>query len=297
MSVGSGSAALKADVTFGVVTNASMDFERKDVDGILGLAYSPLACTPTCVMPAFDALRAANPGMRDGFAVCMNPAGGALALGVLDAGSFSGHGSEAELEWVPMLRTIPKSFYSIALPGVVQVDGVPLPLPNFRTAIVDSGTTLTVLSRDTYDALLAYLRAHFCHVPGLCQEKSWFSPANCVRMNAEALSKLPTLRVALEGGFELELTSTDYMVRYDAEGDDVWCVGISVLDDLGGTGSDIDVILGNNVMLKYVTVYDRENERVGFAPSDTECGVQVVESRGVEGNEEPASSPSAVEAA
>eukprot|EP00171_Calliarthron_tuberculosum_P004076 IDg4076t1 len=45
---------VKFPVTFGGIRHDSPDFERKQVDGIMGMAYPRLACNPSCVKPTFE---------------------------------------------------------------------------------------------------------------------------------------------------------------------------------------------------------------------------------------------------
>lgn len=92
-------------------------------------------------------------------------------------------------------------------------------------------------------------------------------------MTSDLLSQLPTFTFLLGAGtgseFELELRPEDYMIESVANGVSLRCVGFMALDALTpGT----DIIFGNTVMLRYLTVYDRENKRMGFAESSGTCG-------------------------
>lgn len=264
---------VKFPVTFGGIASDSPDFERKQVDGILGMAYKSLACNPSCITPAFDAMleQEKDEGMPDSFSICITYNSGRLVLGEYDPSL-----STKKMTWVDLKLATPPSFYSFPLIGDLLVDDKPLPLPSYSRAIVDSGTTLIVFSTATFNKFKQYLLTHYCNVPGLCpgqgssdDEESWFQAAHCAQILAEDRHHLPTLTFRLEG-FDLVMGPEDYLINYASKGSEFWCVGIMSLDSMSG---GIDVILGNTVMKKYVTQYDRANGRVGFALSDTNCGL------------------------
>lgn len=258
---------IKFPVTFGGIRSDSPDFERSQVDGILGMAYPSLACNPSCITPTFEAMRD-TVDIADKFTICITYDSGKIVLGDYDPLL-----STKKVSWVPLQLSNPPSFYSFPLVGNLKVDDHELPLPSYSRAIVDSGTTLVVFSHATFDAFKHHLQSKYCHVPGLCApgKQSWFRPAHCTKIADKDRAKLPTIRFAAKG-FVITLTPDDYLINYASKGPEYWCVGIMALDAMSG---GVDVILGNTVMKKYVTVYDRENERIGFAESDTKCGFGV----------------------
>lgn len=270
---------LKFPVTFGGIASDSPDFERKQVDGILGMAYKTLACNPSCILPTIDSMfkeynenpEHSGKGLRDIFSICITYDSGRLVLGEFDP-SLS---SQKEIAWVPLHLSSPPTFYSFPVKGDLLVGGKPLALPDYSTAIVDSGTTLIVFSSATFNTFKAHLLSNYCEVPGLCPGKdgsdddTWFQAAHCTQLRDKDRLKLPTVTFQLEG-FNLEMTPSDYLINYASKGPEFWCVGIMSLDSMSG---GVDVILGNTVMKKYVTVYDRENSKVGFSLSDTNCGL------------------------
>lgn len=65
----------------------------------------------------------------------------------------------------------------------VSVSGTQVDLPHFRRTVVDSGTTLIIVSLDSFLSLKRYFQAHYCSVSGLCGEDgdpnlSWFDPVS-----------------------------------------------------------------------------------------------------------------------
>lgn len=256
---------LEFPVVFGGIRSDSPDFERSQVDGILGMAYPSLACNPSCITPTFEAMLQAH-AMKDMFSICITYDSGRIVLGDYDPLL-----STKELSWVKLDTGDPPSFYSFPLVGNLKVNDVDLPLPSYSRAIVDSGTTLIVFSHATFNKFKEHLLKNFCDVPGLCGADSWFQPAHCTKIRDEDRLKMPTLKFAIEG-FDIVLGPSEYLINYASKGPEYWCVGIMALNSMSG---GVDVIFGNTVMKKYVTVYDRKAKQVGFAESDTKCGFDV----------------------
>lgn len=263
-------------VVFGGINRDSPDFERAQVDGILGMAYPSLACNPSCVKPAFESM-AEHLSMRQLFQICITATSGRIVLGDYDKSIM-----KSEPTWVPMSLADPPSYYTLRLHGDLEVNGTPVPFPKYKLGIADSGTTLIVFTRDAFAILVQHLQDNYCNVPGLCGPLSWFRPAHCTKLVEEDRKKMPTLRFRLDG-FDIVLGPEDYLIQYTGKGNDYWCVGMMALDSLSG---GIDVIFGNTVMKKYVTIYDRENKRIGFGESKGDCGGSV--------KDDSATSPSSV---
>ncbi|OSX68580.1 hypothetical protein BU14_2546s0001, partial [Porphyra umbilicalis] len=263
-----GVANVSTGLTFGGILADTPDFERPLVDGILGLAYPPLACNPTCVTPLVDALFADGQLAADAFGICTGRAGGTLTLGGADGSLYDG-----DLAYVPLAprsRHRPRLFYDVLVSGVTA-GGVPLEVPDLATAIVDSGTTVVVLAPAAFGALKAHFQTHYCHVPGLCPpvpaprgrvEATWFQPGYCATLSDADVAGLPTLTFHL-GGVGLSLEPSEYMLRFAAGRLVYRCLGITFLDGL--QSQEAQAILGNVLLVKYYAHYDRGGDRVGFA--------------------------------
>lgn len=254
---------LSTRVTFGGILNNSPDFERYEVDGILGMAYKSLACNPTCVDPPFDLLVASGL-VDDVFSICMTAHGGKLVLGGMDDRLI-----KSPIQWAPLFLSEPARYYRVHLGGSLKIGDEDVPLPNFRHAIVDTGTTLIVTSKRTFDAIRMHLQSQYCLVPELCAEDSWFQTGTCVVLSDEDLAKLPDLTFRISGTVELTLRPQDYMLEYRRGFKSYRCVGIMGMDGLGGM-----VVLGNTLNQRYVAVYDRMNSRIGFGEARANCGMR-----------------------
>jgi hypothetical protein len=248
---------------FGVIEKASPKFEVHPVDGILGLGYPALTCTPTCIEPVIDAM-ARNLTMKRIFQICMTVDSGRIVLGDFDSAL-----GKTNPVWVPMELNHPPDYYNVRLIGELLVNGKEMIFPQFEVGIIDSGTTLLILSSTAFSILADYMSKTFCDIPGLCGPTSWFQSAGCTMINDTTLDKLPTLTFQLQG-YNIELGARDYMIRVTNTSQSAyWCLGIM--------GSDlpigVDVIFGITIMRKYIIVYDIEQSQLGFAESLGTCGL------------------------
>lgn len=264
---GNGSKAVSAPIVFGGILHDSKDFQRSSVDGILGMAYETLACNPSCVEPPFQQMVKAKK-VRDRFEVCVSSEGGKLILGERDPSMTT-----SEMKFVPLALSDPPTYYSVNISSTMYINERSINLPNFQHAIIDSGTTLIVVSKTVFLEILNHLMNHFCHIPDLCRgSKTWFKPASCVHISDDILKQLPVFKFVVGEGrdkMDLEVRPEDYMIKYHKSEKDYRCVGFMAMDKLGkGT----DIIMGNTLMQRYVTFYDRENNRMGFAISKGDCG-------------------------
>ncbi|CAN8074691.1 unnamed protein product [Agarophyton chilense] len=291
-----GIAGMTVPLAFGAILRETDDFEADNVDGIFGMAYKALACNPTCVLPLFDTLVESGKVDHDIFSICTGASGGTLVLGGSNPNLYEG-----DLQYVPMAHQGIKLFYGIRIHGM-KINSDELNLPSFSKGIVDSGTTVLVVTTSAYGKIRSYFQSNFCNVPGLCSggysrlskdtgvlnrddidiihrnqnsttradDQTWFQPGRCARLNDRHIAMLPTLTIMLDNAINLELEPNEYMLRYESESKNPFdgkvvyrCLGISYLKNLEQMGND--VILGDTVLQKYYVEYDRENERIGFA--------------------------------
>ena len=288
-----GIADLTVPLAFGAILKETEKFENNNIDGIFGLAYPELACNPTCVSPLFDTLVSSEKVEKDIFSICTGPEGGILSLG----GSNPDH-YEGDLQYVPMVHSGAKKFYSVNVKHVL-VGGEKISLPDLGSAVIDSGTTLIVLSRESYDTLKSHFQANYCDVPGLCTSKvqlqnetrvvrgevledntlnisttnrkeqhSWFEPGYCVTLSDAYVDLLPPITIRFDKDVELTLEPEEYMLKYKVSSSLSWdkmyrCLGLGFLD--GMDKIENDAIFGNTLLQKYLVEYDRENDRLGFA--------------------------------
>ncbi|KAJ8901592.1 hypothetical protein NDN08_003800 [Rhodosorus marinus] len=256
---------IKTQAAFGGMVTDSGDFQRTGVDGILGLAYPPLACNPTCLKPVFDEMVERKKVKEDMFTICLAGAGGSLVLGGFDAKM-----AESEPFYVPLVQEKERKYYRVTLNKTLIVGGVELSMPEMKTGIIDSGTTLIIFSRKTFDKLASHLKEKHCDVPDLCEKNSWFREIECFAEDEEILDKMPTIEIPFSNGEKLKLEARDYLVPFYNDLLNFRCVGIATMGS--AEEDDADVILGNTINMKYLTIYDRKRERMGFAVTEKNCG-------------------------
>eukprot|EP00871_Galdieria_phlegrea_P004291 jgi/Galph1/4863/GphlegSOOS_G3581.1 len=253
---------------FGGILKDSPSFELTEVDGVFGMAFPILACNPTCLTPVFDDMVAQGLIEKDIFSIHSDLENGILVLGGGDDRLYDG-----ELQYSPLMNQDDPEFYEVECESV-SVSGAPVDLPYFRTAVVDSGTTLIIVSLDSFLALKRYFQAHYCNVSGLCgaegdQSLSWFDPDYCALLEEDEVRQLPTIEFHLRNNVTLSIEPEDYMLRVESpnlltgEVEVYRCIGIHYMQHLERMGNDI--ILGGTILQRYYTVYDRENMRLGFA--------------------------------
>lgn len=293
-------AGFTAPVVFGGILRESPDFEAVVVDGIFGMAYKSLACNPTCVMPLFDTLVDTGKVKRDVFSMCIGERGGTLTLGGVNHNHYHG-----KLEYVPMGNRGTKQFYDVDIKGLL-VGGKKVKVPQLTSGIVDSGTTVLVVTVAAYKAIKKHFQTHYCEVPGLCPPKTegdvsrtvevdgllrkarkpfskvshgveendstWFSPVNCMALSDESLKMLPNISMVLEGGVKLEIEPDVYMLQFEVESKSPWSKPfvyrcLGLVPLAGLEHYSNDVIIGDAVLQRYFFTIDREKSRVGFARS------------------------------
>jgi hypothetical protein len=224
-------------------------------DGILGLGATHLLAPGTTSY--LDRL-AALPGWPDIFAVELCPEGGNLWLGGFDPAFTTG-----PVQYTPMTEA--DYGYTVQIADV-RVDGASLVVPPnaYETTIVDTGGPDFIVPTAVFDALTTAIGS----APAFKQRfggPAWFTDGRCTALDesSETLDALlPELTIAFDSGSTLKASaSSSYLIANagNADGDVVFCPGISTIP--GWIFS-----IGASLLQAAVTVFDRANQRIGFAP-------------------------------
>lgn len=120
--------------------------------------------------------------------------------------------------------------------------------------LVDSGTTLVYLPSAAASAVETKVSAAVEAAGGKSLSNGFFEMESSVTL--EELENFPSVEIRLSG-YTLELTPKDYMLHYEQEY--YW-----------GIESSSVGIIGNIALQNKMVVFDRENNRLGFA--DANCG-------------------------
>jgi len=257
---------LCVDSTVSAITaqyNFASNYNDSIFLGILGLTYEHNACNPTCVVPIYDQI--ANEGLADNlFSVCLTGTdGGILDLGFIDDSKYEG-----DIDWVPV---IVEDWYNIALLDILVGD-VSIGLPEFAYittndvigAFVDSGTSIILLSPLAMQGVTTVFQTDYCDVPGVCMNTSpnLFSGSFCVPQDVIDIDQFPEVTFVFDGedGEVMVDVSPDAYLQLMG---DQYCLGIQSAIGVGA-------VLGDVFMVDQYIVFDRVNERLGFATL-TEC--------------------------
>ncbi|XP_067315548.1 napsin-A [Pseudorasbora parva] len=213
-------------------------------DGVLGMGYPAISVDG--ITPVFDSAMAAKilPQNIFSFYINRNPAGevgGELMLGGFDQQYFDG-----ELHYVNITR---KAYWQIQM-DKVQVGGTLTLCKSGCQAIVDTGTSMITGPVQEVRALQKAIGA----IPLLMGEY-W--------IDCKKIPSLPVVSFSL-GGKMLNLTGEDYVMKVTHMGVSVCLSGFMAMDIPPPAGPLW--ILGDVFIGRYYTVFDREADRVGFAP-------------------------------
>jgi len=229
-------------VTFGEATSLADFFAEQPFDGILGLAYPDIAAD--YVTPVFDVIMKNNLVPKNFFSVyldsTLNDTSSEIIFGALDPNHFI-----PPITFVPVVSLL--GFYTYWLINLNEVStsnggsniGGCNGFFNCK-AIVDTGTSLLIAPTAAFNALN--------------QQIGTINP-DCSNVNSK-----PTITLKLDNNFQLKLTPQYYILN-ETQADGGCQLGISGADGLPFW------ILGDTVIRQYYTVFDRDQNRVGFALS------------------------------
>lgn len=204
-------------------------------DGILGLGWDRLSVNG--IPPVFDELYKAKLVDANQFSFYLGTQDGQdgeLTLGGIDSSKFEG-----QITYIPLVR---QAWWEI-VPSSVSVSNAELILPEGTSGIVDSGTSLIAVPKQSFDTLLKLVGVHYSYQG---------------RTVVDCNNKF-TIKISFDN-FETELNNEDVTmpvvsrlcmllimpVEFPAPMDKLW-------------------IFGDVLMRKYYTVFDYDKSAVGFA--------------------------------
>uniref|UniRef100_A0A8C5TPY3 Cathepsin D n=1 Tax=Malurus cyaneus samueli TaxID=2593467 RepID=A0A8C5TPY3_9PASS len=214
-------------------------------DGILGLAYKRISVQD--VTPFFDNVMDQKLIPENVFSFYLNrdpsgEPGGELVLGGTDPKYYKG-----EFSWMNVTR---KAYWQIHMDGVNVANGVSV-CEGGCEAIVDTGTSLITGPTKEVKKIQAAIGAK------PLMKGEYMVPCDKV-------PTLPNVTMVL-GGKSYELTGEQYILKIGAAGQVICMSGFSGLD-IPPPGGPL-WILGDVFIGPYYSVFDRDNNRVGFAQS------------------------------
>lgn len=264
---GAAPSTMAVPVDVGAIVKQSKGFETAPIGGIVGVAFQTESEVNA---PTFVDRLVATHGVRDSFAMCLDPGAdtGTMVLGAPP--------SIAPFVFTPLIQ---RSFYVVNVSHMAVGGLPPLAVPaatyNSGQAIVDSGTTDFLIPNAAYSAMAAAMRSlcRTTNLVGVCGVKPKSSLLNgyCYSMTTAQRDAFPVLHVGFANGVSVDVHPNTYLTPQDA-GSAYLCLNV-----VGGPESD-GTILGDVVMRGYTTLFDRVGNQVGFAPRQpgVACNAQAI---------------------
>ncbi|XP_068192253.1 napsin-A isoform X2 [Antennarius striatus] len=227
------------------VKQPGITFLAARFDGVLGMAYPSISVAN--ITPVFDTIMAAKllPQNIFSFYISRDPQaaiGGELMLGGIDPQYYTG-----DLHYVNVTR---KAYWQIKVNGVEVGSQLSLCKAGCQF-IVDTGTSLIVGPSEEIRALHKAIGA----LPLVMGE---------YLINCNKIPSLPVISFNI-GGKMYNLTGEDYVLKESQMGTTICLSGFMAMDIPPPAGPLW--ILGDIFIGKYYTVFDRNADRVGFAPT------------------------------
>ncbi|KGL79397.1 Cathepsin D, partial [Tinamus guttatus] len=238
-----GDLEIKNQIFGEAVKQPGITFIAAKFDGILGMAFPKISVDK--VTPFFDNIMQQKLIEKNIFSFYLNrdptaQPGGELLLGGTDPKYYSG-----DFSWVNVTR---KAYWQVHMDAVDVANGLTL-CKGGCEAIVDTGTSLITGPTKEVKELQKAIGAK----PLIKGE--YVIPC-------EKVSSLPVITLTL-GGKPYQLTGEQYVFKVSAQGETICLSGFSGLD-VPPPGGPL-WILGDVFIGPYYTVFDRDNDSVGFA--------------------------------
>eukprot|EP00930_Biecheleria_cincta_P094968 TRINITY_DN867_c0_g2_i1.p1 TRINITY_DN867_c0_g2~~TRINITY_DN867_c0_g2_i1.p1 ORF type:complete len:982 (-),score=245.76 TRINITY_DN867_c0_g2_i1:81-3026(-) len=246
---------------FIAATDMSEDpFKDFVFDGVLGLGLNSLSQTP-----AFNFLNVASNLLRDRGSAYSKTFGIFLATheqetSQITMGGWAEHHTQEDVQWSPVLE--PEHGHWLLEIKALRVNGETIPYCNEGCkAVVDSGTSLLSVPTPFFPELYGLLK-------------------HSASREGECVSQSPQFEVELEG-FTMTLDGGDYAhleerrptikpawgnrEEDNTSRQDMFCKPVLMVMDLPEPIGPKLFILGEPVLKKYYTIYDAEQQRIGFS--------------------------------
>ncbi|XP_078403894.1 pepsin A-like [Cetorhinus maximus] len=221
-------------------TEPGRSFANSLFDGILGLAYPSIASSG--VTPVFDNMMSQDLVSQDLFAFYLTRQPGGFGSEVVFGGVDPSHYT-GQINWVPVTH---QTYWQISLDGV-SINGQLVACSEGCQAIVDTGTSLLMGPKEAISIIQLFI--------GATQGYSGLSSINC-----NNLPFMPDVVFTING-IDYPLSPSEYALKLQGE-----CIsgfdGMYLPSSSGGLWILGDVFIG-----PYYSIFDRGNNRMGFAKS------------------------------
>ncbi|KAJ3019366.1 UNVERIFIED_CONTAM: 1,3-beta-glucanosyltransferase [Siphonaria sp. JEL0065] len=252
--------------------------DSSDSDGIIGMGFHPSGMHP--VVPSLAEELISKKIIKNGvfsYYIAQDEQTGVVSLGGYNTSFFQN--SSVAPSWAPYLQDDTLSSGKISLPLLtVSVNNVVVETfsnhtsqtdgsfeGNTGSAILDTGTSQGIVSYALVDGIAnALMKTR----PGSVN-KIYYSGNDTsqytysVPCDAKTENGGPIVTLAFASGLTLSITAMEYISMPQASGDTVFCQ--LNLRAVKGGYSGGTFLIGNTFLKRYITIFDYDNQRVGFA--------------------------------
>jgi hypothetical protein len=248
---------ISAKASFGLIEQISGAFENLGIDGCWGFAYEALSSWGDGAV--VDHMMYDNK-LYASFSLCLTPSNPVMDIGT----NYQGN---SEYQWTKLTS---QDWFSIEMEDFA-VDGKSLGISklslNSNGVIVDSGTTLFLVSKKVMEAIQARMVA-MCsssvNLPGVCNSTATETLFNgyCFPMTDSDIALFPNVSTTLKD-MSAPLVIPPQAYLWEGAGiEGVYCLGIQYVDSADG----LPIILGDVVMQNWHVVFDKQKNMVGWGP-------------------------------
>ncbi|XP_072336090.1 pepsin A-like [Scyliorhinus torazame] len=221
-------------------TEPGNSFSNSEFDGILGLGYPSIASS--YVTPVFDNMMSENLLQQDLFAFYLSresgESGSEVVFGGIDPYHYTG-----EINWVPVTQ---QGYWQISVDSIT-INGQAVACNGGCQAIVDTGTSLLTGPSGDISSIQQAIGA----------TEGYYGGYN---INCNSLGSMPNVVFTING-IDYPLTPSQYTIQEQGS-----CMSGFEGMYLPGSGGGL-WILGDVFIGPYYSIFDRGNNRMGFATS------------------------------
>jgi len=191
--------------------------------------------------------------VQPSFSMCLGSNGGVFILGGVDT-SYN----DAEMQYTDI---VDDTYYVVQVNDFsVGETSIGLDMSEYSGTIVDSGTTLLVLSPDVWNAFVYTYQNDYCpdlpsDLQSSCSGSDSIFTGSGFNFQESDIESFPSISINLESIGYLELDPAYYFISYNG----YYYLGIT-------EGNFTGMIIGDVFMQAYNIHFDRGNNRLGFAP-------------------------------
>jgi len=250
---------LTTRASMGLIQQISGPFENLGIDGCWGFAYQGLSSWGDD--PVVSHMIEDNK-LYDSFSLCLTTTNPVMDIG-------EDYQGDSSFEWT---KVVDEDWYTVEMEDFA-VGGISLGVSRYdlneNGVIVDSGTTLFIVSEQVNKALEARFNA-MCsstNLVGICNVTSGKSlfDGECYSMTEEQIALFPNISTTLKGTSALNIPPQAYL--WEGAGiEGMYCFGFEYIES---DGDELPIILGDIIMQNYHVVFDLEHDLVGWGPLST----------------------------